>query len=114
MLTHTRWAHPRLEVELELAAHGRMEAVEKLTESRAGVVILHFAGVEMVSGVKNGHAHSRSSPSDPRNELWYAKPFVTCTASDRNVGKRPARLRGPTKSRRSLFHRWTSTVSRAP
>jgi hypothetical protein len=32
--------HLRLEVQLELAAHGRMEAVEKLAESRAGDVIL--------------------------------------------------------------------------
>lgn len=33
---------PRLEVELELAAHGRAEAVEKLAESRACDVILHI------------------------------------------------------------------------
>ncbi|HAF13597.1 MAG TPA: hypothetical protein DCK99_07830, partial [Blastocatellia bacterium] len=50
-----------LEVELELAAHGRTEAVEKLAESRAGDVILHITGVEVVSGVKNRQADSRSS-----------------------------------------------------
>ena len=64
-----------LEVELELAAHGRTEAVEKLAESRAGDVILHLTGVEVVSGVKNGHADSRSSSSNPGDELWYGETF---------------------------------------
>jgi len=78
-----------LEVELELAAHGRTEAVEKLAELRACDVILHISGVEVVSGVKNGHADSRSPSANPRDDLGMAKPFVPCTASDRNAGKRP-------------------------
>jgi len=64
-----------LEVELELAAHGRTEAVEKLAELRAGDVILHISGVEVVSGVKNGHADSRSPSSNPGDGLWYGETF---------------------------------------
>jgi len=67
--------HPRLEVELELAAYGRTEAVEKLAESRACDVILHITGVEVVSGVKNGQADSRSSSSNPGDELGYGETF---------------------------------------
>jgi len=59
-----------LEVELELAAHGRIEAVEKLAELWACDVILHISGVEVVSGVKNGHADSRSPSSNPGDDLW--------------------------------------------
>ena len=59
-----------LEVELELAAHGHAEAVEKLAESWAGDVILHVTGVEVVSGVEYGQAHSHSSSSNPGDELW--------------------------------------------
>src|SRR5688500_19898938 len=65
--------HPRLEVELELAAHGRTEAVEKLAELRACDVILHISGVEVVSGVKNGDAESRSSSCNPGDDVWYSK-----------------------------------------
>ena len=59
-----------LEVELKLAAHGRIEAVEKLAELWACDVILHISGVEVVSGVKNGHADSRSPSSNPGDDLW--------------------------------------------
>ena len=59
-----------LEVELELAAHGRIEAVEKLAELWACDVILHISGVEVVSGVKNGHTDSRSPSSNPGDDLW--------------------------------------------
>ena len=62
-----------LEVELELAAHGRTEAVEKLAELRAGDVILHISGVEVVSGVKNGDAESRSSSCNFGDDLWYSE-----------------------------------------
>jgi hypothetical protein len=64
-LRHENVGGKRLEVDVELAAHGRAEAVEKLTESRAGNVILHIAGVEVVSQVKNGQADSRASSSKP-------------------------------------------------
>ena len=52
-----------------------MEAVEKLAESRAGEVILHLNGVEVVSGVKNSCADSHSSASNPRYELWNGETF---------------------------------------
>ena len=64
-----------LEVKLEFAAHGRAEAVEKLAESRAGDVILHLTGIEVVSGVNNGQAESHSSSSNPGDELWYGETF---------------------------------------
>ena len=64
-----------LEVELELAAHGRTEAVEKLAELRACDVILHIPGVEVVSSVKNGRADSRSPSAHPGDDLWCGETF---------------------------------------
>ena len=52
-----------------------MEAVEELAESRAGDVVLHLSGVEVVSGVKNGRANSHSSARNRRNELWDGEAF---------------------------------------
>ena len=68
---------PRLEVELELAAHGRTEAIEKLAKLRACDVVLHISGVEVVCGVKNGYADSRSSSCKLRDNLWYSETFCS-------------------------------------
>ena len=49
--------------------------VEKLAEARACNIILHITGVEVVSGVKNGQAESRSSALKLGDELWYGETF---------------------------------------
>src|SRR5678815_5032393 len=62
-------------MEFKFAAHGHALAVEKLAQSRAGDVILHLTGVEVVSGVEHGQTHSHASSSNPGEELWYSEAF---------------------------------------
>src|SRR5260370_10991542 len=48
-----------LEIQLELPAHGRAEAVVELTKVRAGNVVLNVARIEMVRDVENDDAGAR-------------------------------------------------------
>ena len=68
---------PSLEVELELAAHGRTEAIEKLTKLRACDVILHISGVEVVSSIENSHTDACALSSHFGDAPWYAETFCS-------------------------------------
>src|SRR6267142_4097224 len=74
------------------------DTVRKIAEVVACQVILEVSRIEVICHIEHLKSQMRSVLVEAPGRLIV---FSTCISSETNVGKRPARFRGPTKLRSS-------------